>query len=282
MCVLFVAYREHPNYPLIVAANRDEYHARPTQPLHAWERDSGETEAQIYAGKDLLAEGTWCGLTQSGRFAAVTNIREVPALGHRALGQRAVAHPAGEHRAGTQGRSRGHLVTDFLHSDKPTAAALNDLRTSADQYSGFNLLAADRQTFGYFSNCTATTEPVPELLPPGIYGISNGLLESNWPKVVQGKTRFAALLEQNPAAEQLFEFLADRTAAQDNELPDTNLGFEREHSPRFISSPHYGTRSSLVLLLDKDGTITFSERTFAPDGSSDGERRVRFSISAGG
>lgn len=236
MCVIFFAHRVHPVYPLILIANRDEFFDRPTAAASQWEDRPG-----IFAGRDLVHGGTWLGIADSGRFAAVTNYRQPSA-------------PKGKH-------SRGALVTEFLASSGSPAGFLNELRARADDFSGFNLIAGDRYELAYFSN----REGIVRTLKPGIYGLSNHLLDTPWPKVRRGKERFSSATEgPEIVSDNLFAILGDKTLAPDDELPDTGVGYEREKllSAIFIETPVYGTRSSSIVLADKDFRLSLDERTF--------------------
>ncbi len=238
MCLILAAYRRTPENPLIIAANRDEFLDRPTLPMHCWAEASG-----IIAGKDLKAGGTWLGVTEKGRFAAITNFRN-PSI----------------HKQNAP--SRGNIVTDFLESDLDTATFLNRLKTRAQQFNGFNLLAGDPDSLYWFSNITGR----PTRLLPGIHGISNHLLDTPWPKVTRGKRALEKCL--NPprgiTTDALFPLLADTTQPHDDDLPDTGVGmaWERLLAPIFIESPTYGTRSSTVLIISRNGAMDICERTF--------------------
>lgn len=241
MCLIFAAWRHHPDYRLVVAANRDENFARPTAAADIW-----EDAPWVMAGRDLRAGGTWLGVTRQGRFAALTS--------HRGPGAFASDAP-----------SRGHLVGDFLRAADSPRAYVDSLAARAGDYNGFNLLAGDRDTLVWYSNRAAE----PRILEPAIYGLSNDLLDTPWPKVVRGKAAFARLLENERLdVEALFELLADREPAADADLPDTGIGLARERalSPMFISAADYGTRSSTVVLIDNDGGITLHERTHPAPG----------------
>jgi uncharacterized protein with NRDE domain len=237
MCVLLFSLGQHRKYPLVVAANRDEFLERPTQAAGFW-----EDAPQILAGRDLSQGGTWLGITRHGRFAAVTNFRDPPAK-----------------RADRP--SRGHLVSEFLRGSDTPAAYVAELAGRAQQYNGFSLIVGYGREFCYYTNL----EREPRALPPGLYGLSNHLLDTPWPKVVRGKQALAQLMsaEGGPEAEQLFTILADRAPADEIELPDTVVDRERELwlSPLFISGSEYGTRSATVLWIDNDD-VTFIERTF--------------------
>lgn len=243
MCLILFAFRHHPRYPLVVAANRDEFHERPTAPASLW-----ETVPPILAGRDLLCGGTWFGITGEGRFAAVVNYRDPDSRKSDAP-------------------SRGNLVTEYLLGKAPAEGFLATLREKAGLYSGFTILFGDPGHLFCFSNQGET----PPLVQPGIHGLSNHLLDTPWPKVVRGKNRLKHLLSDNrePAVEELFDLLTDRSLPEDHLLPDTGVGLEKERllAPLFISGAGYGTRSSTVLIVGRDGTVSFTERTWhgAPD-----------------
>ncbi|NLO80202.1 MAG: NRDE family protein [Xanthomonadaceae bacterium] len=251
MCLLLLAYQVNPDYPLVIAANRDEFHRRPAAPADWW------PEGDILAGRDLEAGGSWFGVNRRGRFAAVTNYREPEP---RAIGS----------------RSRGELVVETLRSDSPGLAWLQHLQAEAQQFSGFNLLFGDRQGVFSFSNRSLQ----PAQLEPGIYGLSNHLLETPWPKVVRGKAALEAYLHspQLGSVEPLLVLLADRMPASDDELPQTGVSreWERLLSAMFIVSPEYGTRASTVVLVDRDGQVEFAERSFDSAGLPIAERHFRF------
>lgn len=237
MCVIYFAYDIHPDYPLILLANRDEFYDRPSAPADHW-----EDHPDIFAGRDLVAGGTWMGITKGGRVAAVTNYREPGA------------------RVGT--RSRGELVAEFLKSDISAAEYMARVEQRSDYYSGFNLLAGeinhDRHELYYFSN---RAEGVREL-NPGLYGLSNHLLDTPWPKVDNGKARLRDSLAHPFDKEFLFEVLADERLAEDDQLPDTGIGYEKEKalSAIFIRTPIYGTRCSNVLTFSKSLVPSLDER----------------------
>jgi uncharacterized protein with NRDE domain len=240
MCVIFFAYGRHPEYPLILLANRDEFYERPTAAAGFW-----EDFPEIYAGRDLVHGGTWLGITRSGRFAAVTNFRDPKA-------------PAGKF-------SRGDLVGDFLKNDEPVEDYLAKIQARAAEFSGFNLLVgeinAEKQSLGYFSNRADKIK----ILAPGIYGLSNHLLDTPWRKVTKGKAELTDLLQTGGfEKDKSFEILGDRTLAADAELPETGIGFEREKllSAIFIETPVYGTRSSSLVLANKDFEISLEEKIY--------------------
>lgn len=237
MCLIVVGWRVHPEFPLVVAANRDEFYARPTALASSW-----NDTPDVLAGRDLEAGGTWLGITKQGRFAAVTNVREPGA---------------------TPGRlSRGELTRHFLQGKQSAASYLADLEHSA--YSGFNLLLADSQGLYYASN----RGPLAQNLEPGVYGLSNHLLDSPWPKLVTARQRFSAALTRLPDKKSFFDMLGDDEIVPDSELPDTgvSLDWERRLSAIFVRSPDYGTRASTVVAVNASGTVFFEERSFAPNG----------------
>ena len=234
-----MAYRCHPGYELLVAANRDEFHDRPTAPLGFW-----DDAPDVLAGRDLQEGGAWMGVTRAGRFAALTNYRD----------------PS---RIMTGAPSRGHLVSDYLRGEQSARAVLKGLPSVADRYNSFNLLLGDETGLYYYSNRAGE----PRALPPGLYGLSNHLLDTPWPKLRRGLTMLRNLLEQwpDPALDELLEILADRTVAPDAELPKTGvpLDWERWLSAIFIDAPGYGTRSSTVLRVDNCGNVGMAEATWA-------------------
>lgn len=257
MCLIVFAHDIHPHYRLLLAANRDEFYERPTSPLSVW-----EDQPQILAGRDLKGGGTWLGITRSGRIAAITNYRDPTAVLSDAP-------------------SRGFLVRNFLESSEPAERYLAHIADEAHRYNGFNLLVGDLSGLWYLSNRHAGFRRI----EPGYYGLSNHLLDTDWPKVSRGKTALQRLIAGNKAArtESILALLADRTTAPDDALPDTGVGltWERILSPIFISSATYGTRSSSVIACFRDGKVSFVERSYQSDAGKVGnsqDRRFDFSI----
>src|SRR5215475_6665728 len=244
MCLILFAYRAHPAYRLVVAANRDEWFQRPTAPAAFW-----ADAPDILAGRDLEQGGTWLGVTRHGRFAAITNFRD-----------------PGNHRADAP--SRGGLVSAFLRAEIAPAAYLEQLRPDASAYNGFSLLVGDRTSLGYLSNREGRIRD----LEPGIYGLSNDLLDVQWPKVQLGKQRLAAWLDDDRRPEALLALLDDTRAAPDAALPRTgvSLEWERRLSSLRIVGEGYGTRSSTALVIGSAGEIRFVERSFGEDGVESG------------
>jgi uncharacterized protein with NRDE domain len=252
MCLLVLAWQVHPRYKLVVAANRDEFHARPTAPMAKWPAPD-----DIIAGRDLRAGGTWLGMDRNRRFGIVTNFRELqpPAPG---------------------ASSRGNLIPDYLRNPAPAGRYLQALEPNADEYSGFNLLLADQDSLWYAAN---RAQRFAQPLPPGIYGLSNELLDTPWPKLQRVRRQFDPLLAQ-PAElskDVLFGILADLTqAGVDETLPETGLSREWEQllSSPFISTEDYGTRCSTVVLVETSGAVSLTERRFGPRGIPIGETEL--------
>jgi len=240
MCLILLAYQCHSKYPLIIAANRDEYYRRPTQNVHWW-----PDRPDVLAGKDLHSGGTWMGISRQGRFAAVTNIRE------------------GKLSAGDY-LSRGQLTLKYLTDQINDTDFHQFLQNSRQNFRGYNLLFGTRHKLQHFSNRSQTfTE-----LKPGIYGLSNANLDSPWPKVEKGKAELDQLLSAVTLKhEDLFQILANKAIAADKYLPDTGIGLERERqlSAIRICGDDYGTRSSSTLTIDRHNKITFHEKERAPE-----------------
>lgn len=254
MCLVLIAYKHHPLYDLVLLANRDEFYDRPTSPAEFW-----EDQPNVLAGRDLRAGGTWMGITRQGRYAAVTNYREAP-------------------REGSAAPSRGALVAGYLLGNASPEAYMERLRSQGARYNGFNLLVGDREHLYYYSNREDIVRP----LAPGLYGLSNHLLDTPWFKVEQGKAELeAALYGGGPLSpDDLFPILANEAPAPDEMLPETGVGLEWERvlSARFIASPSYGTRSSTVLLIERSGHVRFVEQTRLPGAPVSEVRSFSFDI----
>lgn len=236
MCLILLAWKVHPRYSLVVAANRDEFFARPAASADFW-----PDAPNVLAGRDLQGGGTWLGVTRAGRFAALTNYRD-------------------PQRVRADAPSRGELVARFLRgSDSPQEFAAW-LETAASACNGFNLIYGDTKELHYFSNCG----DYPRRLKAGIYGLSNHLLDTPWPKVAKGKSSLAQALQALPDDAPLMAMLRDDSLAADEELPRTGVSLEWERllSAAFVRSPAYGTRSSTVLIMDADGLLRFDEIGF--------------------
>ncbi len=258
MCLIVIAHEAHAQRPLVVAANRDEAYARRTDYAHFWDDHPG-----ILAGRDLEAGGTWLGIDRRGRFAAITNFRE--------MGTRISAAP-----------TRGKLAGDFLIGEVPAEAYLQAIAETAQTYNGFNLLVRDDSGLFYLSNRSAATDAAPRLLPPGIYGLSNHLLDTPWPKVVQAKQRFAQAVAQQQSLTGMMAILRDDAIAEDAALPDTGVGAMRERllSPIFIAADSYGTRCSTLLEVSSARRVRFMEQNFAQGGVATDAVEYRFELDA--
>ncbi len=258
MCLILLSYKIHPDYRLILAANRDEVYNRPTAPLNYW-----ADHPEVLAGRDLKGNGTWLGVTRSGRIAALTNFRE--------SGPQIESAP-----------SRGMLIRDYLTGNSSPQRYLKAVREAAHTYNGFNLITGDESGIYYYSNRAKQVQK----LKSGFHGISNHLLDTAWPKVKKGKIGLQSQLNGKEKIDpaKIFEILSDRSLPADDELPDTGVGLEWERilSPLFITSDAYGTRSSSVVLIDKSGKISFIERTYLKDGCKivvSGTKDFSFTIS---
>jgi uncharacterized protein with NRDE domain len=236
MCLILFAYRQHADYPLVVIANRDEYYARPTRDAHWWD------DADIFAGRDLEAGGTWLGINHHGHFAAVTNVREPGGMNPGKI-------------------SRGELTRNYLSANQSAEEYLQQLSTHDQDYAGFNLLLADQLGLWFYSNRDHGIRQI----EPGIYGISNGGFDEPWPKLNSGKSELSALLAGSIDTAELMAILTDHEIAEDHELPTTGvpLDIERLLSSRFIRSPDYGTRACSVVTIDARQRVSFSEQNFA-------------------
>jgi len=256
MCLILLAHGMHPRFPLVMAANRDEFFSRSTVGAQFW-----PGHPQVLAGRDLEKGGTWMGITRDGRWAAVTNFRDGS-------------------RPQSGSPSRGELVAGYLRNNTSGIDYVATVTSEAPRYHGFNLLVGDGDGVHYVSNRAGRSRD----LAPGLYGLSNGLLDEPWPKVEQGKRALRAALDNEAAgvAEAVFAMLADRRIAADSALPRTgvSLEWERTLSAAFISTLEYGTRASTVLLIADDGSVHFRERSFSPAGVQTGERRFDFRVGA--
>ncbi len=252
MCLILVAWRVHAEHSLILAANRDESYERPATQA-AWWQD----RPQILAGRDLRAGGTWLGITKTGNFAALTNFR-------------------GGAPKSPDAPSRGALVIRMLESQASIQDRLAWLKNASVGYPDFNLLCADRQHLGIYES----TSGAYRLLEPGIYGLSNHLLDTPWPKVQQAKSKLAEALGAVPDDTALLNLLRDDRPAADSELPRTGISMEWERllSSAFIRGPAYGTRCSTIVRIGAGTRVEFREWTWNPDGSENGDVRYRYTI----
>lgn len=226
MCLIALAYKAHPRYPFVIAANRDEFLDRETAPARFWPE-----APHILAGKDLRAGGTWMGVTRSGRFAAITNHRDM-------------------RRAPVAGPSRGLLALAALNADPPRDGVERE---------GYNLIYGTYDALRYRCNIT----DVDVALVPGLHGLSNAVLDTPWPKVTKAVEGLRQALQADELdTERLFDLLADHALADPGLLPDTGLGLDREHalSAIRIDMPAYGSRCSTVITVNEEGQVYFEER----------------------
>jgi uncharacterized protein with NRDE domain len=234
MCLIFTAINYHPVYKLIVAANRDEFYTRKTAAANYW-----QDQPNVLAGRDLQAGGTWMGMTKHGKLSMLTNYRDPKNI-----------------RA--EAPSRGYLVSDYLGDDVDPESYLQKIEPA--KYNGFNLIMGDIDNLWYLSNYR---EGITKL-GNGLYGLSNHLLDTPWPKVVKGKQKIAPILGKSDlTVDELMEFLYDTDVATEN-LPNTGVSpdLERALSSMFIKTPNYGSRCSTVVLVDKNNKVKFSERVY--------------------
>ena len=265
MCLVLLVWRMHPLYPCLIAANRDEFHARPTARAEWW-----QDRPQILAGRDLEAGGTWLGLTRTGRFAALTNFRdpERPRAEAPGVGTPGVATP------GVATPSRGRLVTSMLKSGATVADGLAYLRDVGAKYQGFNLIFSDGERLGIHESARGAGRE----LGPGIYGLSNHMLDTPWPKVLNAKSRLEAALLQMTDTAPLLALLRDDRPAPDELLPRTGMPLEWERllSSAFVRAPDYGTRCSTIIRIDQRGRAYFDEWSWNSDGADIGRVSLQF------
>lgn len=259
MCLIILAWRPRDNLPLVVAANRDEFHARPAAPAHFWPE-----QPDLLAGRDLSAGGTWMGVTRSGRFAALTNYRD----------------PV---RSQPRERSRGELAVEFLTGTAEPLDYLRALSHRGEHYAGFNLLVGTAERLACYSNC-APPELALQSLSPGVYGLSNALLDTPWPKVVQGKRELSQVLAGTgrPDHDSLQKVVSDTRQAAEESLHPLGLAeaMDRTLSAQFILTPTYGTRATTTLWLSSDRPgerqVNWRELSFNEQGRETGRCEWRF------
>jgi uncharacterized protein with NRDE domain len=249
VCLVVLAWESHPEYRLVLAANRDEFHQRPAQALHWW-----PDRPAIVAGRDLQAGGTWLAVSRAGRFATVTNYRE-------------------RRRKSAGLYSRGELVTNFVGGDQDARTFFETI--GGERYAGFSLLASDGDELWYLSN----RGDGPDRLPPGIYGLSNASLDTPWPKLERCRDALRSMIESGAVNESaLMNVLTDRTTAPAEAVETGGLPFDvaRALTAPFIVSPDYGTRCTTVLTWDRENHVNISEHRFDQSGRKTGESRVSF------
>ncbi|GAB4454731.1 MAG: NRDE family protein [Bacteroidia bacterium] len=237
MCLIVISLNNHPIYQLVLVANRDEFYERPTKTANFWEE-----HPNLLAGKDILAGGTWLGLTTEGKFSALTNYRDVTNLKKNAP-------------------SRGNLVLNYLVNKYNPKEYINTFKENEDLYNGFNLLIGNLNELYYYSNISKEFLKINN----GIHGLSNAFLNTSWQKVQKGKEKLTNILKNSKISpDSLFEMMYDKEIASDDLLPNTGVGleWERKLSSMFIQSPKYGTRCTTIILLDKNNNLLFGERIF--------------------
>jgi uncharacterized protein with NRDE domain len=253
MCLIALSWQQHPQYKLILVANRDEFYRRKTLQAHYW-----SDNPSILAGKDLEAGGTWMGVCQNGKFTALTNYRDIQNLNPQAI-------------------SRGNLTAQYLQSDLAPFEYLKGIAMESKQYNGFNLLVGDERNLYYYSNYEGQVRQ----LKAGVYGLSNHLLDTAWYKVKKLKMKFKEYLQENQVqVSELLDLMHDTEKPADSEVQQTGLDMERERmlSPMFIESAEYGTCSSTVLLIDYDNRVQFTERVYETAYRAASEQTFRFEI----
>ena len=259
MCLILTAWQSHPDYPLVVLANRDEFYERPTDPMHWW-----DDQPHVLAGRDRAdvngSSGTWMGLSKTGKFAALTNVRA----------------PSEKN---PESRTRGEISSKYLASSLTPESFIQEHEKTFHRYNGFNLLAADlspsHPQLIWLSNRVLMGSSIrprkvmnPQQLKPGVYGLSNAMLDSPWPKVQHRVGAFAQILAMDTGqfkkAEQYLRIMEDATQAPDEYLPKTGVSYEWEKalSSAFIKTEHYGTRSSSLIRVRRDGHFEVVEKRF--------------------
>jgi len=256
MCLIVFSFKNHQKYPLIIAANRDEFYDRPTRPARFWDE-----ETQLLAGKDEKLGGTWLGVTKQGKIAALTNYRDFSNIKEDAP-------------------SRGKITIEYLTGDKKALDYLKELHKSSNTYNGFNLINGNHDALYHYSNQTEKITPI----KPGIHGVSNAVLNTPWPKVETAKSAFKEAIDRDDIDEKkIFALLRNSKQYPLNQLPNTGLSDEMEKlvSSAFIKSEDYGTRCSTLITVRNDGEITFIEKTYKPSaGALTSETRFSFTIEA--
>lgn len=255
MCIIFLAVNEHRDYPLILLANRDEFQERPALNAHFWKE-----HPELLGGKDLKEGGTWLGLTKNGRISAITNHRDIP------------LHKEGRH-------SRGLLVLDYLLSETSPSLYLEELVQNRENYNPFNLLVGSVKELFVYSNISNKIDRIEK----GLHGISNAFLNTPWPKITRGLDKFKSAIEKDSIkTEELFSIMQDTAKAPDHLLPDTGVGLEKERflSSIFLQSEVYGTRSTAVLLFDRNNTINFFEKSYSPGGTVTDEQSFKIELNS--
>ena len=246
MCLIIFSWHPEASHPLVLTANRDETYNRPTRSVHVW-----EDYPEIIGGRDEKCRGSWLAINRQGKFAAVTNFREIPTAPTK--------------------QSRGHLVSDFLIRNIPAKDYLYEVQLQDTSYAGFNLLVGDSTGLFYHSNRRQGVQ----VLKPGTYGLSNHLLDTPWPKVKKAKAGFSRIMsahQGNPPTNALLSLMTDHSLPSDRLLPDTGVGLEKERflASCFIKSDDYGTRNTTILKMSLKGDFIWNEQIFGIQGLKKG------------
>lgn len=238
MCLVVISWQNHPEFPLLISANRDEFFERPTAGMHQW-------ESGFYGGKDLRSGGTWLGFHPNGRWSLITNYRDFTQMRKAEI-------------------SRGKLVQDFVEGQSDPEEYLREIRSEMNRYDGFNLLVSDGNKLCYLSNFGEKIEEI----APGIHGLSNGLINDPWPKIKLAKTQLEEILQADISEGKLLEILKSTEKHPIESLPKTGVPSEMEIvlSAQLIRlDDNYGTVSSTAVLQHKSGLTRLKERTFQWD-----------------
>lgn len=255
MCLIFLSFNQHPEFPLIVAANRDEFYNRPATPLDFWQENP-----KILAGKDLSGGGTWLGVSKTGYFGMLTNYRDMANL-----------------KLGAP--TRGKLVIDYLAGEFDPSTYLQALDANASKYNGYNIILGKLNDPWYYSNENHKIYR----LGTGLYGLSNAFIDTDWPKVTLGKEHFRQVIEQDSFdTEDLFALMNNKELASDDDLPNTGIGYEKEKllSSMYIEMSGYGTRNTTILTKDREGNVKILERTYSTKENLISDKEYEFSISS--
>lgn len=238
MCLISIAYQYHPKYKLILLANRDEFYQRPTREAHWWDENES-----VFGGKDLQAGGSWLAVSKNGKIGAITNFRNPSRIIKNKI-------------------SRGQILSNYILSDISEKKYINELSDTGENFEGYNLLLGNQENLYHFSNINQKLTSI----TPGVYALSNHLLNTPWPKVEKAKKVMHKLIETGNVidVEAAFKLFSDKQRAPDDQLPDTGIGlsYERYLSSVFIDIPQYGTRATTLLMIDNENKVYFEEREF--------------------
>lgn len=239
MCLINFSFQQNSQYPFILIANRDEYYKRPAEKLHWWLEEG----IGIIAGKDQKDGGTWMGMNKKGEFAALTNYRDL-------------------HNIKKQAPSRGIIIKKFLNGEIPSDERMRYLKTQGKFFNGFNIIYGDSNQLFFYSNSNEQHKNI----YPGIYGLSNAVLDTPWPKVIKSKKEFIAALDDIDNEDRFFEIFQNKNTAPENELPDTgvSLEWEKKLSSIFINTENYGTRLTTFVRISNKGNVLYREINYAP------------------